>query len=92
MATIQDIHALETRIYDIVDDYIKQCYLEDDVLVVSSDRCEIKLEADSMEKVEVPQGAEVYPLKELVRPDENGNPEPDNDKISDIANSWLFLD
>ena len=32
MSSIQDIHALELRITDIVDDYVKQMYNEDDVL------------------------------------------------------------
>lgn len=29
MASIQDIHALEQRIYDVVDDYIREAYLPD---------------------------------------------------------------
>ena len=36
MASIQDIRALELRITDIVDDYVKQMYNEDDVLAIGS--------------------------------------------------------
>lgn len=53
MATIQDIHALEQRITDLVEDYIQKLYNEDDVLAIGS------------------------PLWQ--------------DKISVIANKWVFL-
>lgn len=36
MATIQEIHALEQRITDIVEDYIQNLYNEDDVLAIGS--------------------------------------------------------
>ena len=36
MATIQEIHALEQRITDIVEDYIQDLYNEDDVLAIGS--------------------------------------------------------
>lgn len=52
MANIQDIHAFEEKIYDIVQDYIDENYDVDD----------------------------------------EGQKEPDVDKINDIANSWVFLD
>jgi len=35
---------------------------------------------------------ELYPLNELVQTGDDNELEPDNDKISDIANSWLFMD
>lgn len=38
MASIQDIRTLETRVTDIVDDYIQQQYNEDDVLAIGR-RC-----------------------------------------------------
>ena len=34
----------------------------------------------------------IYPMPELIRMGEDGKPEPDIDKISDVANSWIFLD
>ena len=41
------------------------------------------------------QGTEddgIYPMPELVRMGDDGKQEPDIDKISDVANSWIFLD
>ena len=92
MSSIQDIRALEMRITDIVDDYIQQRYNEDDVLAIGRRCGKITLKADAREQIKVGKTTEIYPLKDLVRPGDDGNPEADNDKISDIANSWLFLD
>lgn len=49
MSSIQDIRALESRITDIVDDYIKQLYNEDDVLAIGLRCGEIILKADTKE-------------------------------------------
>ncbi len=92
MSSIQDIHALEMRITDIVDDYIKQMYNEDDVLAICRRCGKISLKADAKETIKIGKTTELYPLKDLVRTGDNGNPESDCDKISDIANSWVFLD
>lgn len=49
MSSIQDIHALEVRIYDYVDDFINGRYNEDDVLAISI-RCDkVSLKADAKE-------------------------------------------
>lgn len=34
---------------------------------------------------------ELYDLKTLVRTGDDGKPETDFDKVSQIANSWLFV-
>jgi hypothetical protein len=91
MSSIQDIHALEERITDIVDDYVKHLYNEDDVLAIGRRCGKITLKADAQENIKVGKTTELYPLKDLVRKGDDGNPESDNDKISDIANSWAFL-
>lgn len=91
MSTIQDIRALELRMTDIVDDYIQQMYNEDDVLAISQRCGKIKIEADAKEKIKIGKTTELYPLKDLVRKGDDGRPESDFDKISDIANSWVFL-
>lgn len=91
MSTIQDIRTLELQITNIVDDYIQQMYNEDDVLAISQRCGRIKVTADAQENIKVGKTTELYPLKDLVRTDDNGNPESDNDKISEIANSWVFL-
>ena len=91
MSSIQDIHALEERIYDYVEDYIGGRYNEDDVLAIGRRCGKITIKADIQENIKVGKTTEIYPMKDLVRKGDDGNPESDNDKISDIANSWLFL-
>lgn len=92
MSSIQDIRALELQITDIVDDYVEQRYNEDDVLAVNRRCGRITVKADAKEKIKVGKTTELYPLKDLVRIGDDGKTESDCDKISDIANSWLFLD
>ena len=92
MASIQDIRALELRITDIVDDYVKQMYNKDDVLAIGRRCGKITIKADAKENIKEGKTTELYPLKDLVRTGDDGNPESDYDKISDIANSWIFLD
>lgn len=92
MSSIQDIHALEERIFDIVQDYVDGNYNEDDVLAIGRRCGKITLKADAKENIKVGKTTELYALKELVRPGDDGKPEPDNDKASEMANKWLFLD
>ena len=92
MSSIQDIRALELRITDIVDDYVEQRYNEDDVLAIGRRCGKITVKADAKENIKVGKTTELYPLKDLVRPGYDGKPESDCDTISDIANSWVFLD
>jgi len=92
MSTIQDIRALEERIYDIVQDYVDGDYNPDDVLSIGIRCGKITLKADDKANIKVGKTTELYPLKELVRTGEDGKPEPDVDAISDVANKWVFLD
>lgn len=91
MSSIQDIHALEERIYDYVEEYLGGNYGADDVLAISTRCGKVTLKADSRENIKIGKTTEVYPFSTLVRPSDNNTQEPDNDKISDIANSWEFL-
>lgn len=82
MANIQDIHALEERIYDAVQEYL------DNPEGYEHATLHVYLDEDKME--DNLQGTEddgIYPIADLIR-----DGEPDNDKASDIANSWIFLD
>lgn len=92
MSSIQEIHELEQRIYDVVQDYVDGNYNDGDVLAIGRRCGKIALKADAKEAIKVGKTTELYTLKELVRAGDDGEPEPDIDKISDIANSWLFLD
>lgn len=91
MSSIQDIHAFAERIYDIVQDYVDGNYNTDDVLAIGKHCGKITLKADAKEAIKVGKTTELYPLNELVRKGEEDELEPDNDKISEIANQWLFL-
>lgn len=92
MSNIQDIHAFAERIYDIVQNYVDGSYNTDDVLAIGRRCGKITIKADAKEAIKVSKTTELYPLKDLLRTGDNGNLEPDNDKISDIANNWLFLE
>jgi hypothetical protein len=50
------------------------------------------VKADAKEIIKVGKNTELYPLKDLVRTSDNGKPESNSDKISEIANSWIFLE
>lgn len=92
MSSIQDIRALELQITDIVEDDVEQRYNEDDVLAIGRRCGKITVKADAKKNIKVGKTTELYPLKDLVRTGDDGKPESDCDKISDIANSWIFLE
>ena len=91
MSSIQDIHALEERINDYVEEYLGGNYGTDDVLTISTRCGKVSLKADARENIKIGKTTEIYPFSTLVRPSDNNAQEPYNDKISDIANSWLFI-
>lgn len=91
MSSIQDIHALEERIYDYVEEYLGGNYAPDDVLAISTRCGKFTLEADARDYIKIGKATEVYPFSTLVSLGDNNAPVPDNDKISDIANSLVFL-
>lgn len=90
MASIQDIQALEQKIYDAVEEYLQypdgcdkpilHVYLDEDMTY--------QAEIDELEGTE---DDGIYSLDGLIRMGDDGE-EPDNDRVSDIANSWIFLD
>lgn len=92
MSSIQDIRALELQITNVIDEYVDQRYDEDDVLAIGRRCGKITVKADAKKNIKVGKTTELYPLKDLVRTGDDGKPESDCDKISDIANSWIFLE
>ena len=93
MASIQDIQALEERIYDAVTEYIENPDGYTDAVLhvyMNTDCMEHRAEVDNASNFSTED--EVYPISSLIRLDENGEPEVDIDAASDIANSWIFLD
>ena len=91
MSSIQDIHALEERIYDYVEEYLGGNYAPDDVLAISTRCGKVSLKADSRDHIKICETTEVYPFSTLICLGDNNAQEPDNDKISYIANTWLYL-
>ena len=71
MSSIQDIRALEERIYDYVEDYIGGDYNEDDVLAISTRCGKVSLKADAKDKIKIGKTTEIYPFSTLVRLDDN---------------------
>jgi len=92
MSRIQDFYKLEERIIDIVDDFLNECYNEEDVLVIGLHCGKIVLKVDAKDNINMDNASELYQLPELVRIGEDGEPEADIDKIRDIANKWMYSD
>lgn len=91
MSNIQDIYALQEQIYDYVDAYLRGDYNADDILAISTPCGKVSLNADAKENIAIGKTTEIYPFSTFVRLDYSNGKEQDNDKISDIANSWVFL-
>ena len=92
MATIQDIRALELRIYEAVEEYLDSPDAYDNpVLHVYLDKDEMEYRAEIAENMTGSEDDGVYAVESVVREGDEGL-EPDNDRASDIADSWIFLD
>lgn len=92
MASIQDIQALEEQIYDAVQEYIDNPGgYEHATLHVYLDRNEMEYRAEMDDNLQGTEDDGIYSIETLIREGDDG-PEPDNDRASDIANSWIFLD
>lgn len=92
MSSIQEIRALEERIYDIVQDYVDGNYNPDDVLAIGRRCGRITLTADAKDNIKPGKTTEFYALQELTRKGDDGKLEPDTDKISKITSTWLFIE
>ena len=88
MASIQDIRALEERIYDAVLEYLK--YPDGyghPVLHVYLDKDEMVYRAEIDDSLQGTEDDGIYELDGLIL-----DGQPNNDRASEIANSCLFLD
>lgn len=93
MANWQDIRALEERIYEQVEEFLnnQEAYAMP-VLNVYLDHDDMTYMAAAEDGLQGTEDEGIYPMSELIRMGYNGKKEPDIDKISDVANSWIFLD
>ena len=92
MDRIQDVYALEERIYELVDGYLQEadCYTEAPVLAVWKRCGKLNVAVDVQANLKLTKTADVFPIADVLRPTEDATAqEPDNDKIADIA-SVLF--
>ena len=92
MATWQDIRAFEERIYDAVQEYLdnEEAY-EDASLHVWLDQDDMTYHAEVDDHLPGTKDDGIYAIADVIRDGDEGQ-EPDIDRISDIANSWIFLD
>ena len=92
MASIQDIQALEEQIYDAVQEYVDNPEgYEHATLHVYLDRDVMEYRAVMDDNLQGSEDDGIYAIDTLIRKGDDGI-EPDNDRASDIANSWIFLD
>jgi len=92
MANLQDIQALEERIYDAVQEYLDNPNgYENAVLHVYLDKDDMIYRAEVDDNLQGTEDDGIYAIKSLIREGDDG-PEVDIDRASDIANSWIFLD
>ena len=92
MASIQDIQALEERIYDAVQEYLDNPDgYENAVLRVYLDEDDMIHRAEIDDNLQGSEDDGIYAIESLIREGDNGH-EVDIDRASDIANSWIFLD
>ncbi len=92
MDRIQDIHALEERIYELVDGYFQEvdCYATTPVLAVWKRCGKLNVAVDVETNLKLTKTADVFPIADVLRPTEDGTiQEPDNDKIAEIAAKWF---
>ena len=91
MANWQDIKILEERIYDVVDEYLGNAEAYQNAsLRVWLDEDDMTYKAAAEDGLQGTEDDGIYPMPELVRMGDDGKQEPDIDKISDVANSWIF--
>jgi len=92
MANWQDIKELEDRIYDAVQEYLNNSEAYHNAVLhvfLNRDSMVHNVEIDKNLPINWKDG--VYPVESVIRDGDEGK-EPDIDRISDIANSWIFLD
>ena len=92
MARIQDIKQFEELIYDTVDEYLQEmdCY-DHPVLAIWREDGEHQVVIDEPSNLPLSDDMEQYPIEEVIL-NEVDSMTPNYDRISAIANEWVFLD
>ena len=93
MDRIQDLHALEEQIYELLEEYLQEadCYATAPVLAVWKRCGKLNVAVDVETNLKLTKTADVFPVAEVLRPTEDAAAvmEPDNDKIAEIAAKWF---
>jgi len=90
MSRIREDYVISEKIHDIVDDFLKGYYNEDDVLAITPEHGKLSIVGNHREMINITPDTDIYPLSSLLRDDENGGLEPDIDKINEIASLWVM--
>lgn len=92
MANWQDVRDLEECIYDAVSEYLdnSEAY-KSAILHVYLDHDKMVYQAEIDDNLSGTEDDGIYAINDVIRSGDVGL-EPDIDRISDIANSWIFLD
>lgn len=92
MARIQDIKQFEELIYDTVDEYLQEMDSYDHpVLAIWREDGEHQVVIDEPSNLPLSDDMEQYELDALIS-QTDAAPEPNLDRISEIANEWIFPD
>ena len=89
---IKDVKQFEELICATVDEYLREteCY-DQPVLAIWREKGEHHVVIDEPSKLPHRKDMETYPIDEVVRPIPDGY-EPESDRISAIANEWVFIE
>lgn len=92
MARIQDIREFEDLISRTVDEYIQEidCY-ESPVLAIWREEGELKVVIDEPSNLPLSDDMVQYPIDEVIL-NEVDSMTPNYDRISAIANEWIFIE
>ena len=87
MARIQDIQALEHRIYDAVEEYISNPsgYNSARIHIWCDD--EMNYQAECVDECEVNEDNGIYDITDFI---DNGD--IDYDRVDEVANEWIFIE
>ena len=92
MARIQDIKQFEELIYDTVDEYLQEMNSYDHpVLAIWREDGEHQVVIDEPSNLPLSDDMEQYELDALIS-QTDAAPEPNLNRISEIANEWIFPD
>ena len=86
--SIQDLRALSVKVFDTIEEYLKDNESIDDHYGVYID---LGNSVEVIQETEARDRNNFYPLKQLIRIADEGGWEPDGDSIDDTASNYFFV-